>query len=229
MRRVTSLADRITNSECDRGRHDRRHAAWGRRLPRPRLELLEDRPLLSIDIVENSNDSGPGSLRETIANASPGDTIEFDMTPGHVTSPITLTSGSLDIGTDVDIVGPGASSLTVERDPALGSSTQFSVFVVDSGATVGISGLTIAHGDAADGGGIDNVGTVTLTNSTLTDNSAVDGGGIYNSGTVTMSAVSLTDNVAAGAAERPGPAGPADPGVMAAMPRAAASTWRPAT
>jgi len=97
---------RISNFQRDCGRLGRPHTTWGRRSSRPRLELLEERTLLSIDMVENSNDSGTGSLRQTIINAAAGDTIEFDMTTGHVTSPITLTSGKLDITQDLDIEAP---------------------------------------------------------------------------------------------------------------------------
>jgi hypothetical protein len=45
----------------------------------------------STDVVQNIDDKGPGSLRETIANASAGDTITF---APAVTGTITLTSGS---------------------------------------------------------------------------------------------------------------------------------------
>ena len=64
-------------------------------------------------MVGNSNDSWRGSLRDVIANATAGDTIEFDMSAGHVTSPITLTSGVLGIPLNLQIVGPGASSLMI--------------------------------------------------------------------------------------------------------------------
>ena len=75
-------------------------------------------------MVGNSNDSGAGSLRDAIANANPGDTIEFDMSPGHVTSPITLTTGELTITQNLKIVGPGASDLTISGNSA---STVFSI------------------------------------------------------------------------------------------------------
>src|SRR5207302_8668363 len=43
----------------------------------PRLELLEDRALLSTLTVLNNLDSGTGSLRDTIKSANSGDTIVF--------------------------------------------------------------------------------------------------------------------------------------------------------
>lgn len=55
--------------------------AGAARLPRPWLEALEDRIVPSTLTVENSNDSGVGSLRAAIAQAAPGDTIDFSSTP----------------------------------------------------------------------------------------------------------------------------------------------------
>ena len=52
---------------------------------RPRLEVMEDRTLLSTFLVSNTGDSGPGSLRQAIldSNAATGatNTIDFDI-PG---------------------------------------------------------------------------------------------------------------------------------------------------
>ena len=53
----------------------------GARSPRrrflPRVDLMEDRTLLSTLTVTNNNDSGKGSLRFEIAAAASGDTINF--------------------------------------------------------------------------------------------------------------------------------------------------------
>jgi hypothetical protein len=65
------------------------------------------------DTVTNSNDSGAGSLRAVVGAAASGDTIVFDMTAGHVTSPIVLTSGVIAITKNLTITGPGADTLTV--------------------------------------------------------------------------------------------------------------------
>src|SRR5262249_14596844 len=62
--------------------------------------------------VCNTNDSGPGSLRQAILDASPGDTINF--APSVTT--VNLTSGAeLVIDKNLTITGPGANRLTVQR------------------------------------------------------------------------------------------------------------------
>jgi hypothetical protein len=52
--------------------------------------------------VTNTNDSGPGSLRQALTIANDGDTIGF-----AVTGTINLTSGELVIDKNIIISGPG--------------------------------------------------------------------------------------------------------------------------
>ena len=129
--------------------------------------------------VTNTNDSGPGSLRQAIANANNGDTINF-----AVTGMITLTSGGLGVFKNVTISGPGADQLSIDGNQ---SPTQ-PVFSVLAIAT--ISGLTIRNG--ADG--IDNFGgTLTVRNCVISDNAI---SGISNTtqefGVVTTTILSTT-------------------------------------
>jgi hypothetical protein len=88
--------------------------------------------------VTNRNDSGPGSLRQALADANNGDTINFAVTG-------TITVGSeLLIGKNVTIAGPGANRLSINAESFFGYPA---VFHVVSGKTVTISGLTITgHG-----------------------------------------------------------------------------------
>jgi hypothetical protein len=78
---------------------------------RPRLEVLEDRTLLSVLTVLNNNDSGPDSLRDALSRAANGDVINFDKSLAGST--ITLTSGELSVAASVKIQGLGADQLTV--------------------------------------------------------------------------------------------------------------------
>ena len=95
-----------------RARRQKRHRPPGcpRRSLAPCLEVLGERVLLSTLTVLNLADSGPGSLRATIAAASSGDTINFAARLNYHT--ITLTGGQLAVGKNLDIEGPGANKLT---------------------------------------------------------------------------------------------------------------------
>jgi hypothetical protein len=115
--------------------------------PRRRLllERLEDRTLLSTYTVNSTLDDGAaGTLRWAITQANtvtPGvpNTIDFNLPSS---STINLESALPNLSaTNITIDGPGASSLIVERDPTLPGKTEFSVFTVNNGATVSISGL----------------------------------------------------------------------------------------
>jgi hypothetical protein len=130
--------------------------------------------------VMNTNDSGTGSLRQALADANDGDTIEFDVA---VTGTIMLTSSELLVNDDITISGPGANTLAVDGNAAS------RVFHIASGKSVTISGPTIRNGhDGTNGGGICNDasgGSVTLSvnNSTISSNSASSwGGAIQNDG-----------------------------------------------
>ena len=126
--------------------------------------------------VTNTNDNGTGSLRQALADAHDGDTIDFG-----VTGTITLTTGGLPVNKSISINGPGSDHLTVDGNHASG------VFQVqlDGGGATTIAGLTITNGNANRGGGISNVSSMlTVSNCTISGNSAPDvfgvGGGISN-------------------------------------------------
>src|SRR4051812_49528975 len=131
---------------------------------------------VSADIitVTNTNDNGPGSLREALGIANDGDTINFS-----VTGTITLTTGQLMVNKNVTISGPGAPNLAISRNAAN------RVFRIASNRSVTISGLTITNGNTAadDGAGIYNDhSTLTLNACSVLGNSAGLGGGIYSDG-----------------------------------------------
>src|SRR5437016_3266043 len=141
--------------------------------------------------VTNTNDSGPGSLRQALADANDGDTITF-----AVTGIIGLTSGELVINKNITISGPGANLLAVSR---AGNAAPFRIFHVMLGHTVIIEGLAIRNGSVLNGfgGGILNFeSTLTVNSCALAGNSALGqpglGGGIFSNGSGGGGAASLT-------------------------------------
>jgi hypothetical protein len=137
--------------------------------------------------VTSAADSGAGTLRQAILNASPGDTINF---AAGITT-INLTSGELLINKNLTINGPGANVLTVQRS----SAALFRIFNISSASiTATIYGLTIAGGQAEIGAGVYCIGG-TITNCVITNNQAVGdqpkGGGVYcDEGTVSRCVIS---------------------------------------
>src|SRR5437762_1187045 len=88
--------------------------------------------------VTNTNDSGPGSLRQALTIANDGDTIGF-----AVTGTISLTSGELVIDKNIIISGPGPGLLTVARSQ---QAADFRIFNIPPSHTAEIDGLTITGG-----------------------------------------------------------------------------------
>jgi hypothetical protein len=144
----------------------------------PRLTQLEDRTVPSILTVMNTLDSGAGSLRVAVASANNGDTVVFANNLRGQT--IKLTTGEIDLETDITIQGLGADKLTI-------SGSNLSEIFLNDGSTVTLERLTLTHGRDTLGGAIYNAGGASLTikNCVLTDNEAtgdVDalGGAVYN-------------------------------------------------
>jgi hypothetical protein len=141
--------------------------------------------------VTNTNDSGSGSLRQALAIANDGDTIDAT----GVSGVITLTSGELLVGKSVTINGAGADALAVDGN---GTSTVFQVGTGTGPPTVAISDFTIRNGQGGFGGGILNGSgaTLTITNSTISGSSAAFGGGVFNTGPLTIANTTITGNTA---------------------------------
>src|SRR5262249_46007212 len=132
----------------DRGQRKARPARKPRRC-RPALESLEGRELLSTLTVISAADHGVGTLRQAIALANSGDTIQFSPSlNGHT---ISRTSGELKITKSLTIQGPGSTNLGV------GSNSR-AFDITTPGAVVTISGLTITGGGVSMGGAILNHG-----------------------------------------------------------------------
>lgn len=181
-----------------------------------RVELLEDRTLLSTFTVTNLADSGAGSLRDAIdqANGHAGaDVVRFQ---AGLSGTVTLTSGQLEISDDLTLDGPGANRITISGNNAS------RVFAIDPGVTATIDRLTIADGlntikesvpiTVTRGGGILNDGgTLTLSFVTMRNNRVVNdsstglsqvvgGGAVVNStnATLTVTYCTFINNTATG-------------------------------
>ncbi|MHC5598489.1 MAG: beta strand repeat-containing protein [Nostoc sp.] len=165
---------------------------------------------MSTFTVNNTNNSGAGSLRQAVLNANTltgKDIINFGglFTDG-LAHTISLTGSGLSITDDLTIEGTNPSKLTIKDD----SATR--VFDIHSGVTSAINGLTItnSYNGAEGGGAISNKGFLTLSNSIITGNSAKgskitdiygryllgEGGGIYNAGSLTVNYSTIADNTA---------------------------------
>jgi Calx-beta domain/Putative Ig domain len=151
-------------------------------------------------VVTNTNDSGPGSLRQAITTANStvgGETINVT-----ATGTINLLSALPAFAErSVTITGPGSGSLRVRRRSAPGFADipSFSILTVNEGVTVTITGLTISHGWSTAGAGIHNSGTLTLNSCVVSDSLANgSGGGILNdaTGTLTLNNSTISNNEA---------------------------------
>src|SRR5436190_24129847 len=106
--------------------------------------LLLDAVMARVDaatliVVTTTSDSGPGSLRQAIADASNGDNIQFDSALDGQT--ISLTSAELAMDKDISVSGPGADLLTMSRYSGI-----FRIFHIMPGHTVTIQRLKITNG-----------------------------------------------------------------------------------
>src|SRR6478672_1792037 len=153
-----------------------------------------NRPATTITVA-NGNDSGPGSLRQTLAQANDGDTINFDPSVNIVM----LTTAELVITKSITI-SASPQMVTVQRAP---QAPEFRIFHVIPGHSVEINGLTISGGHITgdNGGGILNDNsTLTMAHCTVNENAIVSvsssnsGGGIYNSGAMTLNQVIVNNN-----------------------------------
>jgi hypothetical protein len=64
--------------------------------------------------VTSANDSGPGSLRDAVTGAAPGDTINFSLPSPSI---ITLTGGAITLNKDLTITGPDVFRIIRESYP----------------------------------------------------------------------------------------------------------------
>jgi parallel beta-helix repeat protein len=169
----------------------------------PDIGAFQTQTGLVVNTTVDGAGSPPGdlSLRQSVNLADVlgvAETITFDPTVFATAQTITLTSGELELsntGGPMTIIGP-AAGLTI-------SGGELSrVFLVDSGVTATLTGLTISGGSTTgNGGGLYNAGTVHLDDCTISGNTAASGGGIYTapSGTTTLTDCTISGNSATAA------------------------------
>lgn len=158
-------------------------------------------PAVSYDAISdaitviNTNDSGDGSLRQALGDATDGTIITFD--PSLAGATITL-SAPLKALADltVTIEGPADKGITLDANRS-GRA------LVVHGETVTLQNLTITGGENTSGGAILNEGDLTLENCTVTGNHAPtagndlgSGGGIASFGPLTLVNSTVSGNTA---------------------------------
>ena len=132
--------------------------------------------------VTNTNDSGPGSLRQALldANAAAGaDDIAFTVVPPAT---ISLLSALPSITDPLAINGLGAANLTIRRDPGAGANFRIFDIAVTAAPAVTITGVTLTGGIAPGGAGVNVQNgspalTVTIADAVISGNTATAGGG----------------------------------------------------
>jgi hypothetical protein len=143
-------------------------------------------------VVQNCEDSGPGSLRQAIDDAVDGDTIDVSKLQ---CSTITLSTGALLIGAaDITLHGPGNHGLTLSGAGDADASIVYDL----GGGTLRIDGIDFTLGAKyrpdhdAHGGCIYTSGDLVLDDSRVSFCSvhaashAASGGAIYAYGTATI-------------------------------------------
>jgi hypothetical protein len=155
----------------------------------------------TITVFSNA-DSGAGTLRQAIFDASSGDTINFAIQFQFPSSPREIqVSSELLMNKNLTIKGPtGADKLTVRA--ANNSFSSFRVLrIAPASVTVTISGLTFSGAESysfppGPGGGIVNTGTLILDNCAISGSSAQeDGGGVASTGVLTIGNSTISGNI----------------------------------
>src|SRR6266536_6678680 len=128
--------------------------------------------------VTNTKDSGGGSLRQALADAKDGDTIDFD--PKLSGGTIKL-SDRLDFDKSITITGLGANKLTIDGNGTIVGGGVFDTrgSRVHQDKTITIANLTITHGPVS-GIYVNGLRHLTVDSCAIRDNSRFgSGGGIY--------------------------------------------------
>jgi len=151
----------------------------------------------SIVVVQNCNDSGPGSLRAAYANAVDNATIDLTQL---VCSRITLGSALVDpiAAANVTLLGPGKDLLAIDGDAL------YQVIVHRGNGGLHVDHLTIVNGHHTgarggciySAGGVEATGTVVSSCVLDTTEYTARGGAIYAKDAVSLFDSTISDNSA---------------------------------
>jgi hypothetical protein len=137
--------------------------------------------------VTNTNDSGPGSLRQAIADATGGETISIPAGTYDLASVLTVNKS-------LTFNGAGARSVILDG----GGATQ--IFSIEApAAQVTITGVTLRDGKSSGGGALSSNVPLTLTDDAILGNSSTgSGGGVTIRAAFTMERDLFAGNIATG-------------------------------
>lgn len=181
----------------------RRGQYASRRTTKLAFERLEDRRVLSAYTVTNLNDSGTGSLRDAISQATNdggNDTIEFQ---AGLTGTIDLSTvgdttygpAAFGISTSITIDGNnGSAGIVLERDSGV-SNLRF--FTVVSSGSLALEGLTLEGGQAKGGNGASGD---SFSGGAGGGGGAGLGGAIFAAGQLSVTGTTFESNTAQGGA-----------------------------
>ena len=120
--------------------------------------------------------------------------VDADATVGQTLTIAPETfSETVQITRSITLVGAGSNATIID------GQNSDTVILINNGATVSLSGVTIQNGEttAVDGGGLLNEdGHVTLSQTVVQNNQAPNGAGITNNGTMILDQVTVRNNVA---------------------------------
>ncbi len=203
--------------------NDQRGSGFSRDVDGTDMGAYERQPFTKrdVDTLEDINDgdfsAGDYSLREAIANADPGDTINF---ADSIYSPSTgtwVTEGTIhmtpysaatapwggEFVVDISLTIDGGNRITIDARPDASTPAINRIININDGTTtdidVTLNGLTLQNGNVTgSGGAVYSRENLSITNTTIADSTAsISGGGIFGTnGIITIENSTLSGNSA---------------------------------
>jgi predicted outer membrane repeat protein len=121
-------------------------------------------------IIQNTSDSGPGSLRQAIMDAAPQTSISFN--PALAGQTISLSS-ALIVDKQMEIAGPTPPAQRIKL------TTHGLDTIMKVSALTNIHDIDFTNGAGENGGALEITNYTQLFNATISNSHATNGGGIY--------------------------------------------------